>query len=76
MDDAVVRTKKAMMASARRSCLLVHHQRFERTALHKLANLDEFDLIITDAAPSAAAMAPIEAAGLTLTVAGERETPE
>ena len=46
MDDAVVRAKRAMMAAAHRSCLLVNHQRFGRSALHVLADLTEFDAII------------------------------
>ncbi|SDJ52646.1 DeoR/GlpR family DNA-binding transcription regulator [Aliiruegeria lutimaris] len=76
MDDGVVRAKRAMMASATRRCLLVNHQRFQRTALHKLAALDEFDSIITDRVPPGAAMAALETAGLALTVAMEREAAE
>ncbi|WP_068111662.1 DeoR/GlpR family DNA-binding transcription regulator [Tropicimonas marinistellae] len=74
MDDAVVRAKRAMMASAVKRCLLVNHQRFDRTALHKLAVLDEFDTIITDEPPSAAARAAMDGAGLALTVADAKET--
>ncbi|SFD03732.1 transcriptional regulator, DeoR family [Tropicimonas isoalkanivorans] len=74
MDDSVVRAKRAMMASGTRRCLLVNHTRFDRTALHKLADLDEFDFIITDKAPSQTALHALESAGLTLTVAEHRET--
>ena len=74
MDDSVVRTKRAMMASGTRRCLLVHHGRFDRTALHKLADLEEFEYIITDKAPSEAARRAMESAGLDLTVAEHRET--
>ena len=56
MDDVVVKSKRAMMHSGTTRCLLVNHARFDHTALHKLADLDEFDHIITDAAPSAHAL--------------------
>nr|WP_321463639.1 DeoR/GlpR family DNA-binding transcription regulator [uncultured Cohaesibacter sp.] len=69
MDDMVVKTKRAMLKSGTTRCLLVNHTRFDHTALHKLADLDEFDHIITDLAPSARALAVIEGAGLTLTIA-------
>nr|WP_319389548.1 DeoR/GlpR family DNA-binding transcription regulator [uncultured Cohaesibacter sp.] len=69
MDDMVVKTKRAMMPCGTRRCLLVNHNRFDHTALHKLATLDEFDYIITDKAPSRSALAIIENAGLTLTIA-------
>lgn len=69
MDDAVVRAKRAMMGSARRRCLIVNHLRFGHTALHKLADLAEFDNIITDHSPAPDAMAALETAGLTLTIA-------
>ncbi|HCL64726.1 MAG TPA: DeoR family transcriptional regulator [Rhizobium sp.] len=51
MDDAVVRTKRAMIASAKRACLLVNHTRFGHTALHVLADLSEFECVITDEKP-------------------------
>ncbi len=52
MDENVVRTKRAMTASAARTCLLVNHQRFGRPALHVMANLSDFDAIITDSSPA------------------------
>jgi DeoR/GlpR family transcriptional regulator of sugar metabolism len=69
MDDAVVRAKRAMMAAADRRCLLVNHRRFGQSALHALADLAEFDTIITDAPPAAPAQDALRAAGLTLTLA-------
>lgn len=69
MDDAVVRTKRAMMAAAARCCLLVNHARFGRSALHVLADLSEFDAIITDAAPAPEDRAAIDRAGIVLTIA-------
>lgn len=48
MDEAVVRTKRAMMASSRQTCLLINSRRFGHTALHVLADLREFDAVISD----------------------------
>ena len=50
MDETVVRTKRAMMASSRQSCLLINNRRFGHTALHVLADLNEFDTVISDKA--------------------------
>lgn len=70
MDDAVVRAKRAMMAAAERRCLIVNHARFGRTALHVLAELSEFDPVITDGTPGPEARATLDRAGIRLTVAG------
>jgi DeoR/GlpR family transcriptional regulator of sugar metabolism len=69
MDDNVVRTKRAMMASSTRSCLLVNHERIGQTALHVLAGLNEFDAVITDHQPDQTALAEIRETGVTLTIA-------
>lgn len=69
MDDTVVRAKRAMMDAAGRRCLIVNHLRFGHAALHKLADLSEFDDIITDARPNPDAIAALDRAGLTLTIA-------
>lgn len=71
MDDAVVRAKRAMMMAAGRCCLLVNHSRFGRSALHVLADLAEFDTIITDDAPAPEDRAALDRAGLYLTIAPE-----
>ncbi len=69
MDDDVVRAKRAMADAAGRRCLTVSHRRFGRTALHELADLRDFDTIITDAPPAAEHCAALQRAGLTLTIA-------
>jgi DeoR/GlpR family transcriptional regulator of sugar metabolism len=69
MDDAVIRSKRAMMAAAERSVLLVNHRRFGQTALHSLAGLAEFDHVITDAPPASEERAALEHAGIPLTIA-------
>ncbi len=71
MDENVVRTKRAMTASAARTCLLVNHQRFGRPALHVMANLSDFDAIITDSSPGAAILDELEQAGIRLTIAAD-----
>ena len=69
MDDNAVRAKRAMIGSAARTCLLVNHQRFGRTALHVLADLADFDTIITDAAPEPESRAALSRAGIVLRLA-------
>ena len=75
MDEDVVRAKQAMMAQATTLCLLVNHERFNRTALHKLAPLSRFDHIITDREPDADARAALDAAGIALTIAHSQDAP-
>ncbi|ACS59532.1 transcriptional regulator, DeoR family (plasmid) [Rhizobium leguminosarum bv. trifolii WSM1325] len=73
MDDNVVRAKRAMIASSTRTCLLVNHQRIGHTALHVMADLADFDAIITDSAPDAAVLEEFEQAGITLTIASTQD---
>ena len=70
MDDNIVRAKQAMMSAATRKCLLVNHSRFNRTALHVLSELKNFDWILTDDDPGYGVSEELKSAGLTLTVAG------
>lgn len=74
MDDNVVRAKRAMIASAGKLCLLVNHLRFGHTALHVMAQLSEFDAVITDQPPEPSAIEPLERAGIPLTIASTWET--
>jgi DeoR/GlpR family transcriptional regulator of sugar metabolism len=69
MDDNVVRTKRAMMASSSRRYLLVNHERIGHTALHVLADLGEFDAMITNHQPDVQALEDIEKTGVALTIA-------
>lgn len=69
MDDNVVRTKRAMIASATRTCLLVNHQRIGHTALHVMADLADFDAVITDSAPQADILEQLNRDGVALTIA-------
>ena len=69
MDDTVVRAKRAMMQAAVRTCLLVNHKRFGRSALHMLAELSSFDAIITDDLPVPEDRAALDRAGVAITIA-------
>jgi DeoR/GlpR family transcriptional regulator of sugar metabolism len=69
MDDNVVRAKQAMMRAADRTCLLVNHTCFGRSALHRLAQLAEFETIITDKAPEPETRAALDRAGIAITIA-------
>jgi DeoR/GlpR family transcriptional regulator of sugar metabolism len=69
MDDNVVRTKRGMMASSTRNYLLVNHERIGQTALHVLADLGEFDAVITNHRPDPSALRDIEETGVVLTIA-------
>lgn len=68
MDEAVTRTKRAMMAAAARSILLINHTRMEAQALHKFADLQEFAAIITDAPPPISVSEPLKAANIPLKI--------
>lgn len=45
-DQQIVRIKQAMMDAAQKRILLLHHQKFERVALHALAELSAFDAVL------------------------------
>jgi DeoR/GlpR family transcriptional regulator of sugar metabolism len=48
-DQDMAIAKRAMIAAAARRVLLVDHSKFGRVALHRLAPLADFDLVMTDA---------------------------
>lgn len=73
MDESVVRVKRAMIQAADRKVLLVNHRRFARSALHRMADLSEFDAIITDAPPQDTTA--MDRAGLALTIATGTPAP-
>ncbi|GGN24994.1 MULTISPECIES: DeoR/GlpR family DNA-binding transcription regulator [Marinomonas] len=69
MDADVIRVKKAMLNAAVKTCLLVNHTRFDHVALHVLANLDDFDWVITDQVPEPSVQRQLVDAGIQLTIA-------
>jgi DeoR/GlpR family transcriptional regulator of sugar metabolism len=48
-EEEFVKLKRIMLASAEKRVLLIDHTKLEKVALHRLAALQEFDHIITDA---------------------------
>lgn len=48
-EQEIVLVKRAMIRSAQRSVLMVDHTKLGRAALHRLAPLRDFDLVLTDA---------------------------
>ncbi|OZG73607.1 DeoR family transcriptional regulator [Hahella sp. CCB-MM4] len=73
MDDDVIRSKRAMLKGSVKSCLLISHQRFGHVALHVLANLEEFDAVITDCSPGDEVFNELTQSGIHLTIAGKEE---
>ena len=49
-DQEVLEVKRGMIASSASRYLMVDHRKFGRTALHRLADLDVFDGVVTSAA--------------------------
>jgi DeoR/GlpR family transcriptional regulator of sugar metabolism len=68
-EDRIVALKRAMLSSATKRYLLVDHTKLDRVALHRIVSLEEFDLIITDAAADPAVLATWDAAGIRYEVA-------
>ncbi|GAA2853327.1 DeoR/GlpR family DNA-binding transcription regulator [Streptosporangium fragile] len=68
-EDRIVAFKRAMIESASARYLLVDNSKLEKTALHRLAPLSVFDLVITDSEASSQALDALEAAGATVEVA-------
>ena len=72
-EERIVALKRAMLQAATKRYLLVDHTKLDRVALHQIAPLDEFDLIITDAAADPAVLAAWDTAGIPYEVAREVE---
>jgi DeoR/GlpR family transcriptional regulator of sugar metabolism len=74
-----VDVKHAMLTSSARKILLADHTKFERRALHGLASLNDFDLVIVDAATPAETVAHLRGRGVEVQVAapgGEAKDPK
>lgn len=68
-EQEIVLVKRAMLRSARRRVLAVDHTKFERAALHRVAPLEEFDLIVVDAATPETTIERLRERRLTVEIA-------
>lgn len=59
-EQEIVAVKRAMLRAAARRVLLIDHGKLGKTALHRLADLSEFDLIVVDDGVDAAGLRVLE----------------
>lgn len=71
--EETLAVKRALMAAARSKVLLVDHTKFEMQALHELAPLDAFDMVIVDDRTPDARVAELRDAGIAVEVAGAED---
>lgn len=65
-DQRVVRVKRAMMEAADRRILVIDSSKFGKSALHRLADLSEFDAVYVDRSLAANHASLLEEAGISL----------
>jgi DeoR/GlpR family transcriptional regulator of sugar metabolism len=63
-EQEIVLVKRAMMRSAQRSVLMMDHTKLGRAALHRLAPLRDFELVLTDAGAGEEALAELREQGV------------
>lgn len=68
-EDRVVALKRAMVRAATKRYLLVDNSKLDRVALHRIAPLEDFDLIITDRDADPEVLAAWDDAGIRYEVA-------
>lgn len=68
-EQDIVRIKRAMMAAARRKILLIDHHKLEKSALHMLAPLTDFDLVVVDSGADRQAIRELRDCGAPVEVA-------
>jgi DeoR/GlpR family transcriptional regulator of sugar metabolism len=66
-DEGFAEVKRAMLASAGFKILTVDHTKFTRTALHRVAPVADYDLVVVDEATPAAEIERLERAGAKVT---------
>lgn len=62
-EQHIVAVKRAMLRSARQRVLLADHSKLNRDALHRLAPLSDFDLLIIDSGASPGALRDLDKQG-------------
>jgi DeoR/GlpR family transcriptional regulator of sugar metabolism len=68
-EQEIVAVKRAMLRAANRSILLIDHGKLGKTALHQLAPLADFDLVVVDDGVDAAGLRLLEEAKTPFAVA-------
>ena len=63
-EQEIVLVKRAMMRAAQRSVLMVDHTKLGRAALHRLAPLRDFGLVLTDGQASNESLAEMREHGV------------
>lgn len=67
-DERVVRVKRAMMAASSRKILAIDRSKFGRIALHKVADLREFDVVLCTPGMPPETLAALEHAGIEMRI--------
>ncbi|WP_174804162.1 DeoR/GlpR family DNA-binding transcription regulator [Martelella limonii] len=70
-DQEVLQVKRSMIAVAQKAFLMADHNKFGRTALHKLADLEVFDGVVTSSPLAAEQVTELTAQGIELYFAEE-----
>jgi DeoR/GlpR family transcriptional regulator of sugar metabolism len=68
-EQEMVRTKRAMISAAERRVLLLDHNKIGKVALHRLAPLTDFDLIVVDSGATKDQLQDLEESGVPVKVA-------
>lgn len=68
-EQEIVAVKRAMLRTATRSILLIDHSKLGKTALHQLAPLSAFDLVVVDDGVDVSGLRALEEAKVPFTVA-------
>jgi DeoR/GlpR family transcriptional regulator of sugar metabolism len=68
-EQHIVSVKRAMLAAAGRKVLMADHTKLERTALHRLCPLSNFDLVLIDDGAPAQTLRALDESGVSYEVA-------
>ena len=68
----LILVKQAMFSAARRRVLIVDHTKFQRTALHAMAPIEDFDVVIVDSGIDPSDLQMLQQTGVEVVVADVR----